>query len=221
MSLKEELTSWVAALEAFNAQNYQRTLEIFSQMERSAVVSTNMALLCTAMGDHERALRGFTDATAKDPYLTISYFQRGVSHFLLERYRPASRDFKRAWLSLRGHEEINYEQLGLHFRLFASEVLFNLGLSRIRLGRMDKGMDYLEKAKRLTVIEDHDVIEDVIRGKGKGYTVFSIVRLLQLPLVIHIYRALPYTSCRRRVSCTGRTRRGCRASSASSSWKMP
>jgi hypothetical protein len=32
------------------------------------------------------------------------YFQRGVSHFLLERYRPAGRDFKRAWLSLRGNE---------------------------------------------------------------------------------------------------------------------
>ncbi|KAJ7100422.1 hypothetical protein C8R44DRAFT_747470 [Mycena epipterygia] len=50
------------------------------------------------------------------------YFQRGVSHFLLERYRPTSKDFKRAWLSLRGNEEINYEQLGLRFRLFASEV---------------------------------------------------------------------------------------------------
>ncbi|KAJ7119260.1 hypothetical protein C8R43DRAFT_830406, partial [Mycena crocata] len=140
----------------------------------SATISTNMALLYAAMGEHEKALRRFTDATARDPYLTISYFQRGVSHFLLERYRPAARDFKRAWLSLRGHQEINYEPLGLCFRLFASEVLFNLGLSRIRMQRMEKGMEYLEKAQRLTAIEDHDVIEDVIRHKGVGYTVFSI-----------------------------------------------
>ncbi|KAJ7105830.1 hypothetical protein C8R44DRAFT_638761 [Mycena epipterygia] len=146
----------------------------FQRMEPTAIISTNIGLLYSAMGEHEKALRRFTDATAKDPYLTISYFQRGVSHFLLERYRPASRDFKRAWLSLRGNEEINYEQLGLRFRLFASEVLFNLGLSRIRLGRMEKGLEYLEKAKQLTMIEDHDVIEDVIRHEGEGYTVFSI-----------------------------------------------
>ncbi|KAJ7454578.1 hypothetical protein B0H11DRAFT_260858 [Mycena galericulata] len=143
-------------------------------MERSATVSTNIGLLYAAIGEHEKALRQFTDATERDAYLTIAYFQRGVSHFLLERYRPASRDFKRAWLSLRGNEEINYEQLGLRFRLFASEVLFNLGLSRIRMDRMDKGLEYLEKAKRLTMIEDHDVIQDVIRHKGEGYTVFSI-----------------------------------------------
>ncbi|KAJ6463031.1 hypothetical protein C8R47DRAFT_84674 [Mycena vitilis] len=144
------------------------------RMPRSATVSTNMALLHAAMGDHEKALRKFTDANARDPYLTISYFQRGVSHFLLERYRPAGRDFKRAWLSLRGNQEIDYEQLGLCFRLFASEVLFNLALCRIRLGLMEKGIEYMEKAKLLTMMEDHDLIADVVRDKGEGFTVFSL-----------------------------------------------
>ncbi|KAJ6589727.1 hypothetical protein B0H19DRAFT_922802 [Mycena capillaripes] len=176
MSLKDELKLWQLTRKAFDDSNYEKALDLFGRMPRSATVSTNMALLYAAMGEHEKALRRFTDATARDPYLTISYFQRGVSHFLLERYRPAGRDFKRAWLSLRGNEEINYEQLGLSFRLFASEVLFNLGLSRIRLGRLDKGMEYLEKAKCLTMIEDHDVIKDVIVSKGEGFTVFSIVR---------------------------------------------
>ncbi|KAJ7493715.1 hypothetical protein FB451DRAFT_1077471 [Mycena latifolia] len=174
MSLKDELKIWAAALDAFNSRDYEGALKQFGRINPSATVSTNMALLYSAMGEHQKALRPFTDATTRDPYLTISYFQRGVSHFLLERYRPASRDFKRAWLSLRGNQAINYEPLGLRFQLFASEVLFNLGLSRIRLGRMEKGLEYLEKAKQLTMIEDHDVIEDVIRHKGEGYTVFSI-----------------------------------------------
>ncbi|KAF7335764.1 P-type phospholipid transporter [Mycena venus] len=174
MSLKDELKLWHAARNAFDNGHYEESLKLFSRLPRSAMVSTNMGLLSAAMGDHEKALSWFTDATAKDPYLTIAYFQRGVSHFLLERYRPAGRDFKRAWLSLRGNEEINYEQLGLSFRLFASEVLFNLGLSRIRLGRLEKGMEYLEKAKCLTMIADHDVIEDVILQQGEGFTVFSI-----------------------------------------------
>ncbi|KAJ7352181.1 hypothetical protein DFH08DRAFT_858123 [Mycena albidolilacea] len=174
MLLKDELRIWQAARNAFDAGNYEQSLELFGRLPRSATISTNMGLLSAGMGDHEKALSRFTDATTRDPYLTISYFQRGVSHFLLERYRPAGRDFKRAWLSLRGNEEINYEQLGLPFRLFASEVLFNLGLSRIRLGRMDKGMEYLEKAKSLTMIDDHDIIEDVLLQKGEGFTVYSI-----------------------------------------------
>ncbi|KAF7375328.1 P-type phospholipid transporter [Mycena sanguinolenta] len=140
MSLKDELKLWQDARNGINDGNYKKTLHCFGRMPPSATLSTNMGLLHAAMGDHEKALRRFTDATERDPYLTIS----------------------------------NYEQLGLNFRLFASEVLFNLGLSRIRLGRMDKGMSYLEKAKRLTMIEDHDLIEDVILQKGEGYTVFSI-----------------------------------------------
>ncbi|KAJ6461591.1 hypothetical protein C8R47DRAFT_1159304 [Mycena vitilis] len=174
MSLKDELKLWQMTRNAFDVGDYVKALDLLNRMPRAAIVSTNMGLLCAAMGDHEKALRKFTDATARDPYLTIAYFQRGVSHFLLERYRPAGRDFKRAWLSLRGNEEINYEQLGLCFRLFASEVLFNLGLTRIRLGRMEKAEEYLEKAKLLTMMDDHDLIEDVIRDKGEGFTVFSL-----------------------------------------------
>jgi hypothetical protein len=45
---------------------------------------------------------------------------------------------------------------------------------------MEKGIEYLEKAKLLTMIEDHDVIEDVILHKGEGFTVFSIVRVYPL-----------------------------------------
>ncbi|KAJ7744139.1 hypothetical protein B0H16DRAFT_1560313 [Mycena metata] len=174
MSLRDELALWAAARDAFSAQNYTMTLQLFRRMQQTAMIMTNMGLLYAGMGEHEKALRPFTDATARDSYLSISYFQRGVSHFLLERYRPASRDFKRAWLSLRGNEEIAYGPLGLSFNLFASEVLFNLGLSRIRMDQIDKGMEYLTKAKVLTLTEDHYVIEEAIQSNGEGYTVFSI-----------------------------------------------
>ncbi|KAJ7152475.1 hypothetical protein C8R46DRAFT_1121318 [Mycena filopes] len=174
MSLKDELALWSAARDAFNADDYTLSLEVFGRMQPTAMILTNMGLLYSALGEHEKALRQYTAANIRDEYLTISYFQRGVSHFLLERYPPAARDFKRAWQSLRGNEEINYTPLGLSFSLFASEVLFNLGLSRIRMDRMDKGMEYLSKAKILTMVEDHDVIEKAIELKGLGYTVFSI-----------------------------------------------
>ena len=62
------------------------------------------------------------------------YFQCGVSNFLLGRYEFAFKDFEEALLYLRGNQAINYEQLGLQFRLYSAEVLFNKGLCHIYMG---------------------------------------------------------------------------------------
>lgn len=62
------------------------------------------------------------------------YFQCGVSNFLLARYDAAYNDFSSALLYLRGNQYINYEQLGLKFKLFSAEVLFNRGLTQIYMG---------------------------------------------------------------------------------------
>ncbi|KAF8506593.1 hypothetical protein F5888DRAFT_1643648, partial [Russula emetica] len=85
----------------------------------------------------------------------------------------------------------NYTQLGLAFTLFSAEVLFNKdepsstllfylkkkplsGLSLIYLGQTQEGMAELEDATRQQVTEEHSVIDEAIRDRGKGYTVFSI-----------------------------------------------
>jgi hypothetical protein len=77
----------------------------------------------------------------------------------------------------------NYEQLGLRFKLFSAEVLFNKGLSLIYLNRMDEGLLDMEEARKEKATEEHNVIDDAIADRGEGYTVFSIVRLLFIPLV--------------------------------------
>jgi neutrophil factor 2 len=88
----------------------------------------------------------------------------------------------------------NYTQLGLAFTLYSAEVLFNKGepssnsffiylekplsgLSLIYLGQTQEGMAELEDATRQQVTEEHSVIDEAIRDRGEGYTVFSIVRV--------------------------------------------
>lgn len=112
---------------------------------------------------------------SNNAYLTYSYFQCGVSNFLLARYDLAYTDFDEALLYLRGNEAINYEQLGLKFKLFSAEVLFNKGLSQIYMGRMDEGLVDMQEARKEKCTEEHEVIDDAIRDGGEGYTVFSIV----------------------------------------------
>ena len=70
----------------------------------------------------------------------------------------------------------NYEQIGLKFRLFSAEVLFNKGLAQIYMGRAQEGLADMEEARREKATDRHNVIDDAIQDRGEGYTVFSIVR---------------------------------------------
>lgn len=91
---------------------------------------------------------------------------------------------------LRGNTYIDYEQLGLKFKLFSCEVLFNRGLSYIYMSQIQTGLADLNYAAKEKVTPDHDVIDEAIREEAevgtltasemtcadcvKGYTVFSI-----------------------------------------------
>ncbi|KAG8679426.1 hypothetical protein FRC08_016985, partial [Ceratobasidium sp. 394] len=68
----------------------------------------------------------------------------------------------------------NYEQLGLNFRLYTAEILFNRGLCLLNLGRGEAGLADLQAAQKEKATPEHDVIDDAIRDQGDGYTVFSI-----------------------------------------------
>lgn len=98
--------------------------------------------------------------------------------------------FNEALLYLRGNTLIDYEQLGLKFRLYSCEVLFNRGLCSIYDGNIDEGMNDLEYASKEIQVEDHNVIIDAIAEQAEvscptlpsglvltysqGYTVFSV-----------------------------------------------
>ena len=69
----------------------------------------------------------------------------------------------------------NYEQLGLKFKLFSAEVLFNKGLAHIYLGNTEQGLRDMQDARLDKQTAEHNVIDDAIRDQGEGYTVFSIV----------------------------------------------
>jgi len=84
-----------------------------------------MGLIYATLGEHETAVQQFIAATGLDNYLAVasvplppqsfapfliatnpSYFQCGVSNFLLGRYDRASKDFEDALLYLRGNQSM-------------------------------------------------------------------------------------------------------------------
>ncbi|KAF8506381.1 hypothetical protein JB92DRAFT_3122153 [Gautieria morchelliformis] len=185
-----EIQTWAAALKAYEEEDFEKSLELFNVrvashstvdlahipqgIADSSKILTNMGLIYATLGEHETAVESFNAATSLDQYLAVGYFQCGVSNFLLARYELALTDFEEALLYLRGNQTIDYEQLGLKFKLYYAEVLFNKGLSQVYLGRTKEGIQNMEEARGEKATEEHDVIDDAIMDFGKGHTVFSI-----------------------------------------------
>jgi hypothetical protein len=192
MSLKAELETWANALNAYDRDDYDGALSLFQPIADSSKILFNMGIIYATLGEHEAAVEQFIAATGLDQYLAVAYFQCGVSNFLLGRYELALKDFDEAFLYLRGNQAINYEQLGLKFKLFSAEVLFNKGLSSIYLNKVQEGLIDMEEARRDKATEEHNVIDDAIADRGEGYTVFSIpVGVLYRPSEKKLKNSMP------------------------------
>ncbi|KAK5118056.1 hypothetical protein LTR62_004102 [Meristemomyces frigidus] len=174
MSLKQEIETWVAALAAYDHNEFESAQRCFLQIADTSKILFNMGVIHATLGEHGLAVDCYQRAVQLDQYLAVSYFQQGVSNFLMGDFEEALANFNDTLLYLRGNNNIDYEQLGLKFKLYSCEVLFNRGLCYIYLQQKDAGMQDLSFAAREKVVPDHGVIDEAIREQAEGYTVFSI-----------------------------------------------
>ncbi|KAK1072436.1 hypothetical protein LTR33_010224 [Friedmanniomyces endolithicus] len=174
MSLKQEIETWVAALAAYDNNEFDSAQRCFGQIADTSKILFNIGVLHATLGEHGQAVDCYQRAVQLDQYLAVAYFQQGVSNFLMGDFEEALANFNDTLLYLRGNNNIDYEQLGLKFKLYSCEVLFNRGLCYIYLQQKDVGMQDLIFAAREKSVPDHDVIEEAIKEQAEGYTVFSI-----------------------------------------------
>ncbi|KAG6997532.1 NADPH oxidase regulator [Physcia stellaris] len=174
MSLKQEIETWVTALGHYDNNEFEESLKTFDNISDTSKILFNCGVIHATLGEHDKAVECYQRAVKLDSYLAVAYFQQGVSNFLVGDFEEALANFNDTLLYLRGNTFIDYEQLGLKFKLFSCEVLFNRGLCYIYLQQMEAGMADLGFAVKEKVTPDHDVIDEAIREEAEGYTVFSI-----------------------------------------------
>ncbi|KAI1432737.1 tetratricopeptide [Xylaria sp. CBS 124048] len=174
MSLKQEIECWVSALGRYDNNEFEEALREFENISDTSKILFNMGVIHATLGEHEKAVECYQRAVQLDKYLAVAYFQQGVSNFLIGDFEEALANFNDTLLFLRGNTMIDYAQLGLLFKLYSCEVLFNRGLCYIYLQQKESGMNDLNFAVKEKVVEDHNVIDEAIREEAEGYTVFSI-----------------------------------------------
>ncbi|KAF3196498.1 hypothetical protein TWF106_001169 [Orbilia oligospora] len=174
MSLKQEIEIWVQAIKHYDGNEYDEALRQFDRIGDTSKILFNIGVIHATLGEHEKAVIAFQKAVKLDNYFAVAYFQQGVSNFLLGDFEEALANFNDSLLYLRGNTLIDYEQLGLKFRLYSCEVLFNRGLCYIYLNQREAGMQDWGYSVKEKQVDDHGVIDEAIRDGGEGYTVFSI-----------------------------------------------
>ncbi len=122
------------------------------------------------MTDIHLQVQCYLRAIKLDKFLAVAYFQQGVSNFLMGDFKEALANFNDTLFHLRGNSNIDYEQLGLKFKLYACEALFNRGLCYIYLEDVQAGMTDLEFAAKEKIIQDHEVIDEAIREQAEVCT---------------------------------------------------
>ena len=170
----KEIETWVKALVHYDNNEFEESIKVFDEIADTSKILFNCGVIHATLGEHDRAVECYQRAIRCDQYLAVAYFQQGVSNFLVGDFEEALANFNDALLYLRGNTYIDYDQLGLKFRLYSCEVLFNRGLCYIYLRKEKPGMQDFGYAQKEKMTADHDVIDDAIKEKAEGYTVFSI-----------------------------------------------
>jgi len=121
MSLKQGIETWVRALAHYDNNEFDEAIKIFNNIADTSKILFNCGVIHATLGEHEKAVECYQRAVLLDNYLAVAYFQEGVSNFLLGDFEEALANFNDTLRNLRGNTSIDYDQLGLKFRLFSCE----------------------------------------------------------------------------------------------------
>ncbi|KAJ7432099.1 hypothetical protein B0H11DRAFT_1761014 [Mycena galericulata] len=142
--LRTEMLTWANALSAYDSGDFRGALRLFEPISDTSKILINMAFVSERLGERAQAIEHFTKAIELDKYLAIGYFQRGVAYFHGGQYAEAVKDFTDAQTMMRTNSEINYNVLGLDYKLKLPEILFNKWLTLSKMGKTSESTTVLQ-----------------------------------------------------------------------------
>ncbi|NP_001075570.1 neutrophil cytosol factor 2 [Oryctolagus cuniculus] len=160
MSLAEAISLWNEGVLAADREDWRGALAaLCAVQDPHARICFNVGCVHAILGDLPEAEKAFTKSISKDRHLAVAYFQRGMLHHRTERYDSAIKDLKEALTQLRGNQLIDYKILGLQFKLFACEVLYNIALMYAKKKEWKKAEEQLALALSMKSEPRHSKVD--------------------------------------------------------------
>ncbi|XP_065265475.1 neutrophil cytosol factor 2 isoform X1 [Emys orbicularis] len=160
MSLAETIRLWNEGVCATDRKDWTAALDAFTSVQNPpSKLCFNIGCIHLILGNLAEAEQAFARSINRDKHLAVAYFQRGTVFYRRENYELAIEDFKEVLALLRGNLLIDYKILGLPFRLFACEVLYNIALLYAKLEDWRKAEEHLTLAISMKTEPRHNKID--------------------------------------------------------------
>ncbi|OWK57243.1 Neutrophil cytosol factor 2 [Lonchura striata] len=160
MSLVETIRLWQEGVCAADRKEWSAALDAFTAVQNPpAKICFNIGCIQLVLGKLAEAEQAFTRSIGCDKHLAVAYFQRGTVFYRRQNHEKAIEDFKEALAQLRGNQLIDYKILGLRYRLFACEILYNIALVYATTGNWEKAEEHLTLATSMKSEPQHKKID--------------------------------------------------------------
>ncbi|OJD21399.1 hypothetical protein ACJ73_07259 [Blastomyces percursus] len=158
MDLKEAVYALAAAVLYARHSQYVEALEEHTDILRRssslisrALVWFNIGSLWALVGDLRRALDAYELSINEDREFTISWFSKGICHFLLREYCESKITFRKCSSTFRMFSQVkSFDEYSLDFVLIKNDVVWNANAAkrRYQMQRAMCGVDTLEPKLR-------------------------------------------------------------------------
>ncbi|NXG30651.1 NCF2 factor, partial [Dromaius novaehollandiae] len=165
MSLVETIRLWNEGVCAADKREWRAALAAFTSVHNPpSKLCFNIGCIHLVLGNLAEAEEAFTQSISCDKHLAVAYFQRATVFYKRENHEMAIKDFKEALAQLRGNRLIDYKILGLRYRLFACEVLYNIALVCATMQDWKKAEEYLTLAMSMKSEPQHNKIDKAMEA---------------------------------------------------------
>ncbi|XP_053549942.1 neutrophil cytosol factor 2 [Bombina bombina] len=139
MALVEIMRHWSEGVAAADKGDWAEALQLFTTITNpQSKICFNIGCCHLVMENLQEAEKAFHSTIERDKHLAVAYFQRGLVFFKKGSYNSALEDWTRCFTELRGNQLIDYRILGLAFKLYSCEILYNIALAYTKLGDFAK-----------------------------------------------------------------------------------
>uniref|UniRef100_A0A8C9ESF5 NADPH oxidase activator 1 n=1 Tax=Pavo cristatus TaxID=9049 RepID=A0A8C9ESF5_PAVCR len=181
MSLVETIRLWQEGVCAADGKEWGAALKAFTAVQNPpAKICFNIGCAHLVLGQLAEAEEAFTQSISCDKHLAVAYFQRGTVFYKRHNHEMAMKDFKEALAQLRGNQLIDYKILGLRYRLFACEILYNIALVYATMEDWKKAEEHLTLAMSSKSEPQHSKIDRAMEAILVRRT--SSVSLVDVPV---------------------------------------
>lgn len=145
----ELIKLWDEAVRAIDSRDWQGALTKLNQItEHNFRTMFVLASTHIALGQVDSAIKALDQVIAKDSCLAVGFFQRSAVHTMANRLEEALGDCIWAQKYMRENPVIDYKQLGLRYKMYSWQVLYNAAAVHSRLQQWDKAREILTAATK-------------------------------------------------------------------------